>query len=94
MISADRQCTAMISAEAIPLSNLCQMKEKDLSHSKTFSLLHIQLKDSLKSAFELKIFKKMCDTEEKDGRNHIYFESKKKMKRKEKKKKHKIRNKE
>lgn len=41
---------------------------------KDISLLHIQFKDSLKSASELKIFRKVCDTEEKDGRNHIYFE--------------------
>lgn len=36
-------------------------------------MLYIQFKGSLKSASEVKIFRIICDTEEKDGRNHIYF---------------------
>lgn len=65
------------------------MKEQDLRHSKASSSLYIQFKDSLKSAFEVKIFRTICDTEEKDGRNHIYFEF---LQRKETQNKEQIKN--
>lgn len=48
------------------------MREYDLRHSKAFSLFYNQFKDSLTSASEVKIFRIICDTEEKDGRNCIF----------------------
>lgn len=71
MTSTDRQIHRSL---ATPLPNLRPMKEQDLRHSKAFSLLYTLFKDSLKSASEAKIYRIICDTEEKDGRNHIYFE--------------------